>query len=70
MNKYEQFACGQFLSDWPEAWTFEQVISELNDGDYGFMVTIWCPFETTCNKDIAGFILDLLDNLQSQFKEI
>lgn len=32
MDKFERFACGQLLCEWPNSWSFNQVIASILDG--------------------------------------
>lgn len=40
MDKYELYAIGHYLTEWPEEWSYKQIIDELKDGDNGMATSV------------------------------
>jgi hypothetical protein len=66
MNKFESFSIGHHLSDYPEDWSYKQILDELKRGD-DELVTPWFVYEELPLNDLAGFIQEMTDNLQRSF---
>ena len=58
MTKIEASALGQFLSYYPADWTYDEVITGIEDEDEG--VAIWEPFE---NYD-TGYVIQEIESLK------
>ena len=60
-------ACGQFLSDFPDKWEGEKIVTHLeeNADDYAEEVTPWQPFEDYDGETLAGYIRDLAEKLEA-----
>jgi hypothetical protein len=64
MTKSQAFALGEWLSEWPENWSYEQVIDFLlNNEDPAYTdaedherVWVWEPMEDFSGTQVAGFI--------------
>jgi len=54
MKKSEFFACSQFLTDWPDGWCFDSVVTAVFDGSKD--VTRWEMVENWSNADLAEAI--------------
>lgn len=71
MNQYELFTCSWFLSDWPEGWTFTQIIDALRNGTEGEPVVAWQPFDDMViyePNEFVNMLEGFVDSLRSQFK--
>ena len=66
MTKPQAFALGEWLSEWPENWSYEQVIDWLmnnedpaySDDEDDERVWVWEPMEDYSGTQVAGFIED------------
>lgn len=64
MTKSELFALGEWLSEWPEGWSYKQVINWLIDNDESHTYTdsdeervwVWEPMEDHSGTQVAEFI--------------
>lgn len=64
MTKSQAFALGEWLSEWPDNWSYEQVIDWLinnedpaySDAEDDERVWVWEPVEDFLGTQIAGFI--------------
>jgi len=64
MTKSQAFALGEWLSEWPENWSYEQVIDWLmnnedpaySDDEDDERVWVWEPMEDYSGTQVAGFI--------------
>jgi len=69
MNKYEEYAIGHYLSDWPEEWSYSKVIEELRSGDEGMVTTTHYHYDGMPPEDLAGIIEEMTENLASHFAD-
>ena len=66
MTKPQAFALGEWLSEWPENWSYEQVIDWLmnnedpaySDDEDDERVWVWEPMEDYSGTQVAVFIED------------
>lgn len=64
MTKSQAFALSEWLSEWPDSWSYEQVIDWLinnedpaySDAEDDERVWVWEPVEDFSGTQIAGFI--------------
>jgi hypothetical protein len=64
MTKSEAFALGEWLSEWPENWSYRQVIDWLlNNDDYHYSededdqrVWVWEPMEDFSGTQVVEYI--------------
>lgn len=61
-------ALGDYLSEWPETLTYDEVIQALIDGDD--VVSVWEPFEHHSREDVAEFIENLHSACMNNFKPL
>lgn len=54
MKKSEFFALSQFLTDWPDGWSFDRVVSAVFDGSDE--ITRWQMVEHWSDADLADAI--------------
>jgi len=54
MKKSEFFAVSQFLTDWPDGWRFDSIVTAVADGDDS--ITRWEMVETWSDADLAEAI--------------
>ena len=59
-------AAGHYLSDIPEGWSGEKIVTYLeeNADDYSDEIEAWYPFEGFCGEELAGFISDLAESFK------
>jgi hypothetical protein len=60
-------AAGHDLSNRPEGWSGEKIVTYLEDNadDYSDEIEAWYPFEGFCGEELAGYIRDLADSLKA-----
>lgn len=73
MDKYESYAVGHFLSQWPENLIFDEIMKVLrSDGDhyvnYQDEIWPWELVEAVPLEDLAGLIEDMVSSLRTVFK--
>ena len=63
---YERVALGVFLSEFDVDMTYNELLREVEllNAD---KVTVWAPFEGHEGSVIAGYIIDLKDELENNF---
>ena len=74
MTKSQAFALGEWLSEWPENWSYEQVIDWLlnsedpaySDAEDDERVWVWEPMEDYSGTQIADFI----ENTRRHFERV
>jgi hypothetical protein len=74
LSKSELFALGEWLSEWPEHWSYQQVIDWLIDNDESHAYTdddearvwVWEMVEDYSGTQIASFIA----NTRKQFERV
>jgi len=74
MTKSQTFALGEWLSEWPENWSYEQVIDWLmnnedpaySDAEDDERVWVWEPVEDCSGTQVAGFI----ENTRCHFERV
>lgn len=74
MTKSQAFALGEWLSEWPENWSYEQVIDWLmnnedpaySDDEDDERVWVWEPMEDFSGTQVAGFI----ENTRCHFERV
>lgn len=54
MTKSEFFAVSQFLTDWPDGWRFDSIVTAVFDGSED--ITRWEMVESWSNADLAEAI--------------
>ena len=59
-------AAGHYLSDIPEGWSGEKIVTYLEDNadDYSDKIEAWYPFEGFCGEELAGYISDLAESFK------
>lgn len=72
MLKTEEFALRHYLSDFPQAKTYQEVlkmVEEYTEEDFKVynQIIIWQPFEHRSGVDMAQLIDDMKDNLEITF---
>ena len=70
MSIHEHFALIYILSEFPEEWGFDQIISELSSGDEGGVIKPCEPFDRYEPCEIANHIIGLKIDLQRCFSPI
>jgi len=70
MTKYEQFALDQWLSEWPENMTFNEVLIVLHDADYDERVIVLDFIEDAPWPEIANLILGTAIQAEKTFKGV
>lgn len=68
MNKFELYALGHYLTDWPEELSFKQIMNELKSGDDGMVLDIHYHYEEISPEQLAIAIEDMTESLQGVFK--
>ena len=68
MDKYELYAIGHYLNDWPEEMSYKQIISEMANGDEGNNITECEVYEGIPLEDLAVIIDDMTESLRMTFK--
>lgn len=68
MDKYELYAIGHYLTEWPEEWSYKQIIDELKDGDNGMATSVHYHYEGIPPEDLAGEIDQMTESLRNYFK--
>ncbi len=73
MDKHQSFAVGHYLSDWPECWTYEQVIDcmmnvEAEDEDE--YITIHSHYEDFTHYTVGEMIQSMNAYTRLHFGEI
>lgn len=60
-------AAQHFLSDFPENWEGEKIVTHLeeNPDDYNDDVTPWQPFEDYDGETLAGYIRDAAEKFEA-----
>ena len=54
----EQFALDEWLSDYPETMSYEDILLTLTTGDEDNEITVWAAMKNNQLSDIAEFIDD------------
>lgn len=67
MKKSESLALGLLLSDYPEEWTYKQIIDELKDGDNGAMITCYYLYDGVPEEDLAILIEDTVSTIENVY---
>jgi hypothetical protein len=67
MNKYQTFALGHFLSDYPDDASFDQIIELVEQEDEAIMH--WEPYESFWGEHLATMITGMARALKEQFNE-
>lgn len=67
ITKYEQYALGHYLNDWPEGWSYQKIIHTLKTGDEGFEITACQMYEEMVSEDLAKLIEDMSHYLAFYF---
>ena len=67
MNKFESYAVGHYLRDWPEEWSYKKIIDELRSGDKGIATSHHYNYEGMPLEDLATVIEDMTRALTSHF---
>jgi len=70
MTKFEQFALDQWLSEWPENMTFNEVLVVLHDANYDERVIVLDFIEDAPWPEIANLILDTAIQSEKTFKGV
>ena len=70
MSIHEQFAVNYCLSEFPEEYSFVQIINELESGDEGAIITPWETFEIYEPYQIAEQIISLTEDLERVFSPV
>lgn len=70
MDKYELYAAGHHLSDWPQELTFIELMQSLrmNDEDVDQEIYAWEMLEDVPLQDLADMIERMVESLRSTFK--
>lgn len=68
MDKYECYAIGHYLNDWPEEMSYKQIIAEIVSGDEGNNITECQMYEGIPLEDLAVVIDDMVQSLRNYFK--
>lgn len=70
MDKFEEFALGQYLSDWPEEASFSDIIKMLHSGDEEILqkITPWDVVEGCYHIQLAHHIKVTVSSLRRSFK--
>lgn len=66
MNVAEEFALGQYLSDYPPDLEYDDVIAMILDEDDE--VLIWAPFDNYPRHELCTLIDDLRDSFRYHLK--
>jgi hypothetical protein len=69
MDRYQLFAIEHYLSDWPESWTYTQVLEELMSGDEGQMLTVCEHYENEWPEILVVLIADMESRVRGYFGE-
>lgn len=69
MDRYQLFAVEHYLSDWPEEWTFQQILEELMSGDEGNMITIYEQYANEWPELLALFLAEMESKVRGYFGE-
>jgi hypothetical protein len=62
----EQFALDEWLSDYPETMSYEDILLTLTTGDEDNEITVWAAMENNPLSDIAEYI----DNTRAHFDNV
>jgi len=62
----EQFALDEWLSDYPETMSYEDILLTLTTGDEDNEITVWAAMENNQLSDIAEYI----DNTRAHFDNV
>jgi hypothetical protein len=62
----EQFALDEWLSDYPETMSYEDILLTLTTGDEDNEITVWAAMENNLLSDIAEYI----DNTRAHFDNV
>jgi hypothetical protein len=62
----EQFALDEWLSDYPETMSYEDILLTMNTGDEDNEITVWAAMENNPLSDIAEYI----DNTRAHFDNV
>lgn len=67
MNKYQTFAVGHFLSDYPDDTSFDQIIELVEQEDE--TIRHWEPYESFWGEHLADMITGMARSLEETFNE-
>jgi len=64
-------AAGHYLSDLPNGWSGERIVTYLeeNANDYSDKIEAWYPFEGFCGEELAGYIRDLSESFKKFYNK-
>ena len=62
----EQFALDEWLSDYPETMSYEDILLTLTTGNEDNEITVWATMENNPLSDIAEYI----DNTRAHFDNV
>jgi hypothetical protein len=65
MKHSEMFALRMYLTSFPENDTFDEVLAKLDTGHID--ITVWKPFQIYDANQLSEFILDSVQQIESQF---
>ena len=69
--KAELIALGNYLTEYPDEWGFDQIIDLLLEGDSEKMwknnILVWEAFDKLSTHDVARYIEDLKSNVVWRF---
>lgn len=66
MNRYQEFAIGHYLSSWGDDFTYEQIITAL-ENDEGNEIWACEQYEGIPWQDLAVLVIDMVAMLESNF---
>lgn len=66
LNRYEDFALGQYLSIYPGDITYDEIIQALLDGE-NYIIVVWEAFENHPIEEVVRLIDDLKEALEDTF---
>jgi len=65
MTKFERFAINHFLSNYPEDWSYPEILEGLNADDDA--ITIWEGVESIWPSTLVSYIEDMVSSLKNTF---
>jgi hypothetical protein len=68
MDKFQAYAIGHHLSEWPSHFSYEDIVRSLMDDDFESHITVHEVYELYPGGDVVQFIIDMVQGLKERFK--
>jgi hypothetical protein len=69
MTKHELNACRLFLSDFPQDWSFDRILTAVENPDHkdNYWLSIWRPLEDSPRTNVVDLLVDTANFLKTQY---